>query len=106
MDVFNINQMSGGWWGGNFQPACFQSSNFEVCHATHTSGQYWQPHYHKIATEYNLLINGRMLMHDKEIKASEIFVLKPYEIANPVFLEDCCLTVIKSPSVKGDKYLI
>ena len=96
--------MSGNWWIGDFYPTCLKTTDFEICHAVHKSGQYWQPHFHKIATEYNYLIRGRMLIHNKEIKPGEIFILKPYEIANPVFLEDCEITVLKVPSIKNDKY--
>jgi hypothetical protein len=47
-----------------------------------------------------------MLMQDKEIVAGDIFVIGPWEVANPVFLEDCELVVIKTPSIIGDKYIM
>ena len=38
------------------------------------------------------------------IEPGMIFVIEPSEIADPVFLEDCIVVVVKTPSVKGDKY--
>ncbi len=31
-------------------------------------------------------------------------VFEPYEVADPIFLEDCEVLVIKTPSVPGDKF--
>ena len=45
-----------------------------------------------------------MLMHGFELTAGQVFILEPWEVADPIFLEDCKVLVIKTPSVKGDKY--
>lgn len=47
-----------------------------------------------------------MKMHKKVMRKGDIFVLYPDEVADPEFLTDCEILVIKVPSVKGDKYLV
>ena len=47
-----------------------------------------------------------MTMCGKELKTGDIFVVKPMEVANPEFHEDCKIVCIKTPSVKGDKYIV
>jgi hypothetical protein len=40
------------------------------------------------------------------LNSGDIFVIYPKEIADPIFLEDCYLCVIKTPSIVGDKILV
>ena len=42
----------------------------------------------------------------KEINAGEIFVIEKNEVADPEFLEDCSVLVVKTPSAPGDKYVV
>lgn len=106
MIVDDISNYMRGWFVGDFVPAIHKTSEFEVGLLIHKKGEVWDSHFHKRAREINLLIEGRMLMHGTEISAGQIFVLEPWEIADPIFLEDCKVLVIKTPSVKGDKYII
>ena len=50
------------------------------------------------------MIKGEMIIQGKTLRAGDIFTLKPNEWADPIFLQDCELIVVKTPSVKGDKY--
>ena len=56
--------------------------------------------------EYNYLISGRMIINNTEINAGTIFSFQRGEIADPVFLEDCIVVVVKVPSIPGDKTII
>ena len=47
-----------------------------------------------------------MTIQNKELNEGDIFILRPYEIADPIFLEDCTVLIIKTPSVPGDKFVI
>ena len=47
-----------------------------------------------------------MTIQNKELNEGDIFIFNPYEIADPIFLEDCTVLIIKTPSVPGDKYVI
>lgn len=105
MDIFKIKDMKGGWFVGNFEPVAYKTKDFEVGVKTHPKGEKWDIHYHKIATEINYLIQGKMILQDTELNSGDIFVLHPNEIANPIFLEDCTIVTVKSVSEIGDKYI-
>lgn len=104
MKIYQMSNMKGGWFVGEFNPTAFKSSFFEVCYKKHPKGEKWPDHYHKTAVEINYLIRGKMKMHDTILIAGDIFVLEQYEVANPVFLEDCELIVVKTTSDLNDKY--
>ena len=106
MQVFNIDSFHRGWFVGNFEPSCFKQEGFEVGYLTHKQGEKWDAHFHKISTEINLLLEGEMVIQGTKLKRGDVFILSPNEIADPEFLTDCSLIVIKSPSIPGDKYLI
>lgn len=105
MKLFKFNEMKDGWFVGHFSPSCFNTDKFEVCYKTHKKGEQWDTHFHAIATEINLLIQGRMTINSELLIGGDIFVIEPYEISSPVFLEDCTLIIIKTPSIPNDKYL-
>jgi quercetin dioxygenase-like cupin family protein len=104
MKISKLEKMYRGWFVGNFEPCAFKTSSFEVGILKHLKGEIWPKHYHKVATEINCLISGKMIVQDKELIAGDIFIFDPMEIADPVFLEDCIIVVIKTSSLKGDKY--
>lgn len=104
MQLFDFNHCKGGWFIGNFLPAVLHTSMFEVCYKRHTKGEVWPVHYHKIATEYTILVHGKLIMNGKLIEPNTIIIMNPYEIAEPEFLEDCEVLIVKVPSVPGDKY--
>lgn len=93
-----------GWFIGNFEPSVLKTKDFEVGLLTHKQGEQWPKHYHAIATEYNLLVSGKMIIKETMIEPGDIFVIEPNEIADPSFLEDCTVLCVKVPSIPGDKY--
>lgn len=106
MKYFQQRKMKGGWFIGDFEPTAFKTSAVEVCLKIHPKGERWDSHYHKIATEINLLVRGRMTINSKEFHSGDIFLIEPEEVATPEFLEDCEIIVVKVPSVQGDKYIV
>jgi hypothetical protein len=106
MDIIKMDTMMGGWFIGNFEPSAYKTDQFEVCYKHHLKGEKWDTHYHKEGTEINYLVNGKMIIQNKELNTGDIFILKPYEIADPIFIEDCTVLIVKTPSVSGDKYII
>jgi quercetin dioxygenase-like cupin family protein len=104
MKVLEMSEMKGGWFIGDFEPTIFPTKDFEVGVKTYFQGEYHAPHYHKIATEINYLISGKIIANEKEIIPGQIFIFEPYEIAECEFLEDTQILVVKVPSAKGDKY--
>ena len=101
-----LSNMTRGWFIGDFEPSLLKTKDFEVGILTHKKGEEWPKHYHKIATEYTVLISGSMTICGELIEAGTIFILEPNEIADPVFHEDCTVVVVKTPSVIGDKYVV
>lgn len=106
MKKHNLNEFWRGWFIGNFEPAVLKTEQFEVAVLTHTKDEKWPAHYHKVGTEYNVLLQGKMIVNGQEILPWEVFIFEPGEIADPKFLEDCKVLCVKVPSVPGDKYQV
>ena len=47
-----------------------------------------------------------MKIQDQIVESGDIFVIPPYEIADPEFIEDCEIVILKTPSNTKDKYVI
>jgi len=108
MKKYNISEMYNGWFIGNFEPSIIKTKDFEVAHHTHKKG-YVNPegkHYHKICTEVNYIVNGKVSISEEIYNKGDFFVYYPNEISNVIFLEDTDLIVIKTPSVPSDKYIV
>jgi quercetin dioxygenase-like cupin family protein len=106
MEKHKIEDFKGGWFIGNFIPSSHITKDFEVCYKKHFQGEKWPVHYHKESKEINYLVRGKMKIQNQIIEQGDIFILHPYEVADPVFLEDCEVLIVKTPSVPGDKYEI
>jgi len=106
MKVGNVSDTHRGWVIGDFEPSLLRTKDFEVGILKHPKGEKWPAHYHKIATEYNILISGTMRLCDVELFPGNTFILEPNEIADPIFHEDCLIVCIKVPSNTSDKYLV
>jgi len=99
MKVLNIKDMVGGWFVGNFEPTAYKTEQFEVSYKLHPKGQEWDIHYHTDVTEINYVIRGNMILQGKELNEGDIFILEPYEIADPEFLTDTEIICVKTPSI-------
>ena len=106
MIIRKMKEMRGGWFVGDFEPTVFKTSQFEVCYKYHTKGEAWDMHYHKKSLEINYLVRGSMHFQDVTLNAGDIFIVEPWEISNPEFLEECEVLIVKIPSSKDDKYPI
>lgn len=106
MNVSRIEDFKLGWIIGDFEPSLLRTKDFEACYRFHKKGEVCGKHYHKLGTEYNVLIEGKMILQGKTIQTGDVFVINPYEIADPEFIEDCKVMIIKVPSSPKDKYFI
>ena len=104
MRVFPVDRVKGGWFVGHFTDSAYQTDEFEVAYKTHSAGESWPTHYHKIATEINYVIHGTVRVNGVEFAAPAIYVHPPGEIASIEFLDDVEMIVVKTPSLAGDKY--
>lgn len=106
MKVSKLSDMHRGWFIGDFEPSVLKTKDFEVAILHHPKGEQWPAHYHKLGTEYNVLLSGHMRVCDTELHAGDIFVIEPGEVADPIFYEDCTIVCVKTPSDTGDKYIV
>jgi hypothetical protein len=104
MKVSNIGVHSNGWFIGNFSPTLLKTEAFEIAHHFYPKGFAGEPHTHKIATEYNYILSGRLIASGKSLEAGDIFVYEPFDVSDVLFLEDTNLIIIKTPSIPNDKY--
>jgi quercetin dioxygenase-like cupin family protein len=104
MKKTRIEDYKRGWFIGDFEPSLLKTKDFEVSYMRHSKGEVWPAHYHKRSEEYNVLIEGKMIIQGQLLVSGDVFMFEKDEIADPVFLEDCKLIVVKVPSVIGDKY--
>lgn len=99
MILNHIKNMKGGWFVGDFEPTSYKTSDFEVSYKIHPKNEQWDIHYHHTVTEINLIIHGKMSIQGKELTKGDIFILEPYEIADPIFLEDTEIICVKTKSI-------
>ena len=105
MKIQKLSDMKSGWFIGAFDPTAYHSKDFEVNYRVHPKGQEWDTHYHTEVTEINLLIKGQMTIQEKLLTSGDIFIIEPWEITNPVFLEDCEIICVKVPSANDKKVI-
>lgn len=103
MKVSRIEDFKNGWFIGNFDPSVLKTKEFEVGIMQHKKGEIWPCHYHT-GLEINYVVSGHLMIQKKVLQTGDIFILEPYEVADPEFLTDCTVVVIKTPSVPGDKF--
>lgn len=106
MIILKYADMKGGWFVGDFFPTAYLTKDVEVSYKIHRASEAWPTHYHRHATEINLLVRGQMVLQGKELNTGDIFTLLPYEIADPIFITDCEIVCVKVPSVKNDKVVV
>lgn len=100
------NIFTRGWFVGDFNPSIFITEDFEIGLLEHKKGDKWDYHYHKLAVEYNILIDGEMTVNNEKVKKWDMFVFERNQISCPIFLENCKILCVKIPSIKNDKYII
>ncbi len=105
MKVFSLDDMNKGWFVGNFTPTVLSTNQVEVAIKRYKAGEYEPAHYHKIATEITVITDGEVRMNDIVYRAGAILVIEPNTTTDFLALTDVTTTVVKYPSVNGDKYL-
>lgn len=105
MKTAKLNEMTKGWFIGNFEPSLLETNDCEVAVKTYKKGDYEGKHYHKIATEYTCIIAGRVKMNGVEYSSGDIVVMEPNEATDFEVLSDTATNVVvKIPGANNDKY--
>ena len=104
MIVKKLDDMTKGWFVGNFEPSLYKTNNCEVAVKKYSKGDYEKKHYHKIATEITVVVKGKVRMFDQVFNEGNMIVVEPGEATDFEALEDSVNVVVKIPGVNNDKY--
>ena len=105
MEKHNLNEMIGGWFIGNFNPSLLKTNDVEVAVKNYKAGDEEEAHYHKIATEYTVILKGKVRMLGVEYNEGEILTIPPMESTDFLALTDVTTVVVKIPGASNDKYI-
>jgi len=105
LEHFKLEDMIKGWFIGSFEPTLFTTENFEVGIKQYTAGDTEAEHYHKIATEFTVILNGSVEMDGKQYRHGDIVKVKPGVATNFIALSNVTTVVVKVPCAINDKYL-
>ncbi len=105
MKVFQLDNMTGGWFVGDFSPTVFKTKDCEVALKEYSAGDYENRHHHKEAIEITLIAKGKVEMNGETFEEGAIILLDRNESTDFKSLTDSITVVFKSPSVTNDKYL-
>lgn len=102
----HISDFKNGWFIGDFDPSLLKTKDFEVAVINHKKNDLIEKHYQKTATEYNVIISGKLLANGVEMLPGDVFVFFPKEITDVTVLEDTTVVCVKTPSIPEDKICI
>ncbi|SEF67336.1 Cupin domain protein [Butyrivibrio sp. Su6] len=105
MKVEKLDDMTKGWFIGNFEPSLYKTNDVEVAVKNYKAGDYEDKHYHKIATEFTLVTKGKVKMFDTEFSEGDIIVVEPGDATDFTAITDAQNVVVKIPGANNDKYL-
>lgn len=101
----NLNEMTKGWFVGNFLPTLFKTKEVEVAVKKYNEGDFEDKHYHKIATEITVIVSGKVRMNGTVYNQDDIIVIEPFEVTDFFAITNTVTTVIKIPCANNDKYI-
>jgi len=106
MRTARIEEMTKGWFVGDFTPTLHATREVEVAVKHYRAGDAEAAHYHKIAREFTVIVSGTVRMSGREFHAGEIIVIEPGEATDFQAVTDAVTTVVKIPGAPNDKYLV
>jgi hypothetical protein len=104
IESYKLQDMIKGWFIGNFEPSLFKTNDVEVAVKSYKAGDFENPHFHKIATEFTVIISGEAEMNGIRFKENDIIKIAPNVITNFKALTDVTTFVVKLPGTNNDKY--
>jgi quercetin dioxygenase-like cupin family protein len=99
-----LAEFTGGWFIGNFTPSLLKTNDVEVAVKHYKAGDYDKEHYHKIGTEYTVVVKGSVKMSGKEYAEGDVLTIPPMESTDFLALTDATTVVVKIPGASNDKY--
>lgn len=105
MKAFRLQDMTKGWFVGDFNPVALRTQAAEIAVKTYPAGTLEPRHVHKVAPEVTLILSGSALINGQRFEAGSIVVIEPGEATEFEAVTEVTTVVVKVPSVAGDKYL-
>ena len=105
MKIYRLDDMVRGWFVGAFDPTVLRTDDVEVGIKTYPAGAEEAVHFHKVATEITVILDGTAEMNDRVLNTGDIVVLNPNEPSNFRCLTAVTAVVVKHPGASDDKYL-
>jgi len=102
----NLDSMIKGWFIGPFSPSVFKTEQFECAVKRYAAGDHEALHVHQIATEFTVIVEGRVRMNGLEYGRDTILEIQPGNATDFEALTDAITFVVKIPAVHGDKHLV
>ena len=81
------------WFIGDFKPHIIKTDEIEIGFKKFKAREQEEPHFHKIATEITVIVEGKVKMNNEIFKENEIIIMEPNEIGKFEVLEDSKLLV-------------
>lgn len=105
MKTAKLKDMTKGWFIGNFDPTLIKTNDVEIAVKEYKKGDYEERHYHKIATEITVIIQGVVRMNGVKYKKGDIIIMQPNDITDFECLKDGTQNVVvKYPGANNDKF--
>lgn len=104
MKTAKLNDMTKGWFVGNFEPTLYKTNDVEVAVKQYRASAYENKHYHKIATEITVVTKGTIRMNGAAYSEGDIIIMEPGEAADFYDVTDAENVVVKIPGANNDKY--
>jgi hypothetical protein len=105
MTKFNLDDMTRGWFVGNFSPTAYLTDSCEVAIKHYKKDDYEQKHFHKIATEITVISSGTVRIGEEVYTSGDIIRIEPGTAVDFLALSDTTTVVVKIPGAPDDKYL-
>lgn len=106
MKKHKLDDYIGGWCCGRFKPSLYDTENFEVGIKKYLRGEVNPEHYHKLCSEFTIVLDGVIEMNGEVFYEDDIVEIAPFEKSTFKALTDCKLCVVKTFSASSDKYLV
>ena len=100
-----LDDMTKGWFVGDFSPAVVESKDCEVAIKSYAAGDYESAHFHKISTEITAIVTGEAEMFGRRWAGGDIITIEPGEVTDFRAITDVVTVVVKLPSSTNDKFM-
>lgn len=104
MKSSKIDKMYKGWFIGNFLPTLYSTNDVEVALKTYVAGDYEKKHFHKISTEFTVVVSGEVKMFEQNWVEGDIIIASPGDATDFTAVTDAKCMVVKIPGALNDKY--